>query len=179
MGATQQGSAAEKTAADATDAADAANAVHERGKREFTQLFSSTRRGAHLARVSATQHLAAWGYETGSAALVVSELAANAVAHGHAPGRDFLLRLAVEPDRPAILRIEVSDACAERRPPSHPRLPDDDAENGRGLFLVQAFAVNWGVVEQVPGKTVWAVLDLFSGGLSGEGGAQDGSEHWT
>ncbi|MFC4885913.1 ATP-binding protein [Streptomyces beijiangensis] len=129
-------------------------------KREFTRLFSSTRRGAHLARIDAARHLAAWGYGTDVPALVVAELAANAVAHCRAPGRDFQLHLAVDPDRPALLRVELSDACADRLPPPHPRLPGGDDEGGRGLVLVAALSLGWGVADRPYGKTVWAEVLL-------------------
>ncbi|MEC4020663.1 ATP-binding protein [Streptomyces sp. H27-D2] len=127
-------------------------------KHEFKELFSSTSRGAHLARVSATQRLAEWGYVTDIAALIVSELAANAATHCLAAHRDFLLRLAVHAHSPALLRIEVSDACGEARP--KPRHPTGDAESGRGLLLVGAMAIAWGVGERTPGKTVWAQVLL-------------------
>ncbi|WP_308409533.1 ATP-binding protein [Streptomyces sp. A3M-1-3] len=35
-------------------------------------------------------------------------------------------------------------------------MPADDAESGRGLLLVQALALDWGVAERPYGKTVWA-----------------------
>jgi hypothetical protein len=80
--------------------------------RVFTQRFSSTPRGARLARHLAVHRLDAWGVPYGSAvsdtaALLVAELAANAVTHGRVPGRDIevLLRLDAY-----TLRIEVSDS---------------------------------------------------------------------
>ncbi|MEV0093290.1 ATP-binding protein [Streptomyces sp. NPDC050738] len=132
-------------------------------KREFAQLFSSTRRGAHLARVAAVRVLAAWGYEADVPALVVAELAANAVAHCRTAGRDFRLYLAVDPDRFAVLRVELSDACADTRPAPRPCLPDDDAEGGRGLVLVEALSLDWGVADRPYGKTVWAEVLLEVG----------------
>ncbi|MFJ9342667.1 ATP-binding protein [Streptomyces sp. NPDC101733] len=134
--------------------------------RVFTQRFSSTLRGARLARWLALYQLDAWGVPYGSptsdtAALLVAELAANAVTHGRVPGRDFELAVKL---LGRTLRVEVSDTRGERRPPcpgtSRP-FPRALAENGRGLLLVEVLADRWGVLDRVPvGKTVVAELDL-------------------
>jgi anti-sigma regulatory factor (Ser/Thr protein kinase) len=95
-----------------------------------------------------------------AAALIVTELSANAVTHGRVPGRDFELRLAL---MPGILRIEVSDTRTERRPPAPGAVPPPQllAESGRGLILVDVLADRWTVLDRVPiGKTVRAELDL-------------------
>ncbi|MFF4172782.1 ATP-binding protein [Streptomyces sp. NPDC001744] len=133
--------------------------------RAFAQRFSSTPRGARLARRLAVLQLDRWGVPYGSgtsetAALLVAELAANAVTHGRVPGRDCELALAYTPGR--LLRIDVSDTRGERRPAlAVPEGPD--AEGGRGLLLVEALASRWSVLDRVPvGKTVRAELDLGS-----------------
>ncbi|MGC9500717.1 ATP-binding protein [Streptomyces sp. WG7] len=133
--------------------------------RVFVQRFSSTPRGARLARHLAVQRLHAWGVPYGSAvsdtaALLVAELTANAVTHGRVPGRDIevLLRLDAY-----TLRIDVSDSRGECRPagPEGTAVAAPDAEGGRGLLLVDALADRWGVLDRVPvGKTVRAELDL-------------------
>ncbi|MFI2783270.1 ATP-binding protein [Streptomyces sp. ALB3] len=124
---------------------------------EFTVLLSPTRRGARLARLLATAHLAAWGLPSERAAHIVAELATNAMVHGRVPGRDFRLRLAVHHGE--HLRIEVTDTRSERLPA--PLSPADDAESGRGLLIVEALADRWGVAPgPFPRKTVWAELDL-------------------
>lgn len=81
----------------------------------------------------------------------LAELASNAVTHGRVPGRDFELRLVLSADH---LRIEVSDARAEREP-EPVREPD---EGGYGLLLVAALATAWGVKDRCVGKTVWATV---------------------
>ncbi|MFC9592464.1 ATP-binding protein [Streptomyces sp. NPDC056944] len=133
--------------------------------RVFTQRFSSTPRGARLARRLALHQLDRWRLPYGSetsdvAGLLVAELAANAVTHGRVPGRDFELTLAYTPG--LLLRIDVSDTRGERRPaPGVPGLLD---EGGRGLLLVEALATRWAVLDRVPvGKTVRAELDLGPG----------------
>ncbi|MFI5807905.1 ATP-binding protein [Streptomyces sp. NPDC051561] len=126
-------------------------------KAEFEQRITSTRRGARLARLLAQQTLGEWGVPYGcefsdAVVSVVAELAANAVLHGHLPGRDFGLRLALSD----VLRIDVTDARGERRPVERPAAPDE--EGGLGLLLVGELAPRWGVTERNPGKTVWAEL---------------------
>ncbi|MFD5424003.1 ATP-binding protein [Streptomyces sp. NPDC127084] len=130
-------------------------------KNEFTQRLSSTRRGARLARHLAVHRCHTWGIPYSSelsdnAALIVAELAANAVTHGRVAGRDFELRLLLGS---GTLRIEVADARGERAPVA--AVPSAaDSETGRGLLLVDALASDWGTTQRVVGKTVWAELPL-------------------
>ncbi|MFE4690610.1 ATP-binding protein [Streptomyces sp. NPDC056749] len=132
----------------------------------FVQRFSSTPRGARLARRLVLHRLDSWGVPHGSeasdtAALLVAELAANAVTHGRVPGRDFEVAAEL---RGRTLRIEVSDTRGELRPsaPGMPRAPMPLlAETGRGMLLVEALADRWDVLDRVPvGKAVVAELEL-------------------
>jgi anti-sigma regulatory factor (Ser/Thr protein kinase) len=133
----------------------------------FSLRLSATRRGARLARRLTAQQLDAWGWPydgdaNRAAALLVAELAANAVLHGRVSGRDFRLRLTLYPADPA-LRIEVTDAGVDRRPPTPGTLetPSPDTESGRGLLLVEALATHWGTTWGDPyTKTVWCELAL-------------------
>ena len=131
--------------------------------RAFAQRLTATPRAARLARHLAVNQLDAWGIPHGSdpsdtVALIVAELAANAVTHGRVPGRDFELRLSLVT---GSVRIEVTDTRAERHPRAqrHAGLLD---ETGRGLVLVDALADRWEVLdrEPPPGKTVRAEVDL-------------------
>ncbi len=85
-------------------------------------------------------------------ALLVSELATNAVRHA---GTHFTV--CVELAEGAI-RVEVTDPAAEmpvRRSPS----PTDTG--GRGLHIVDRLAQDWGVIAESPaGKTVWFKVAL-------------------
>ncbi|MEF9907134.1 ATP-binding protein [Streptomyces sp. P9-A2] len=135
--------------------------------REFVMRFSPTPRGARLARRLVADRLDAWGHPHTSTtnetlSLITAELTANAVRHGHVPGRDFEVRLT---GTDGELRVEVSDTRTERVPLPLPLLdePPTDAESGRGLMLVAALADEWGTTPRVnaPGKTVWAVLGLL------------------
>ncbi|MFE9825482.1 ATP-binding protein [Streptomyces sp. NPDC005791] len=132
--------------------------------RDFTMRFSSTPRGARLARRLAGERLDAWGIPYGSDAhdavtLTVAELSSNAVRHGHVSGRDFRLRLCAEG---TAVRVEVTDTRGERLPSPAETVPTDQ-DGGRGLLLVTALADRWGwyPCADGPGKTVWAVLDVF------------------
>jgi hypothetical protein len=122
--------------------------------------FTSSGKGAQLARRVAVRRLREWGYATDTPALLIGELTVSAVEHCHAPGRDFRPQLTVRPD--ATLRIEVSDACTDH----HPELvkPPDDAESGRGMLLIDALSTAWGSHARAPeagiGKTVWCECAL-------------------
>lgn len=132
--------------------------------RTFEMRFSSTPRGARLARRLAANRLDAWGipYGTGpheEIALVIGELTANAVRHGHVPSRDFHLLLHLSAPARTV-RIEVTDTRTEHTPPDPEALPapGSDDTGGRGLLLVAALATRWGwhLRPAGPGKTVWA-----------------------
>jgi hypothetical protein len=82
------------------------------------------------------------------AALVVSELAANAVRHARSPF-SVLVR-----ETESALRVAVGDArgdCDELQMIAHPM---------HGLGLVAALAAVWGVETAPRGKAVWAELTL-------------------
>ncbi|MFF1721432.1 ATP-binding protein [Streptomyces sviceus] len=130
--------------------------------RMFTQRLSATPRGARLARHLALNQLHDWGIPhdapaADAVAVIVAELAANAVTHGRVPGRDFELRLSLVP---GSVRVEVTDTRAEPVPAVRPSGPLDGG--GRGLLLVDALADRWEVLdrEPPPGKTVRAEVDL-------------------
>lgn len=125
---------------------------------EFTMQFTSTPRGARLARRLISHRLDEWGHPYTSPVnetltLIAAELAANAIRHGHVPGRDFRVRLTADG---LTLRIEVTDTRTERQPEL--RDPQGAADSGRGLHLVSRLAERWGCAPRcgAPGKTVWA-----------------------
>lgn len=130
----------------------------------FEMRFTSSPRGARLARRLAALRLDAWGIPFGTAphediTLIVAELTANAVRHGHVPGRDFHFRLYVTADGRTV-RVEVGDTRAERVPrrPVPGREGAVAPEAGRGLLIVSQLADRWGWHPRPagPGKTVWA-----------------------
>ncbi|MEU5578050.1 ATP-binding protein [Streptomyces huasconensis] len=89
-----------------------------------------------------------------AAALVLSELVTNAVAH--TTSRWIVCELCADSGK---LRISVSDeGCGPSVP--RPVHRGADEEHGRGLLLVDAVSSAWGVHEAGPGvgRTVWAEL---------------------
>ncbi|MGW3728918.1 ATP-binding protein [Streptomyces sp. NPDC000851] len=127
--------------------------------RTFSQLFSSTRRGARLARLLAAEQLRTWEVSptvTERAEQIVAELAANSALHGRVQGRDFRLALTLDTTT-GTLRIAVSDARGDHIPVPTTTAQPEEAESGRGLLLVTALADRWGTEPYPPGgKTIWA-----------------------
>lgn len=141
--------------------------------------FASTPRGARLARLFAVRGMEEWGYPAASdvscaVALVVGELAANAVRHGRVPGHQFGLRLLLD-EAAELVRVEVADAASAKRVPAAAPRSSPEGESGRGLLLVEALAVRWGSAPRRPlGKTVWAELSA-----EGPAPVQDDATHGT
>ena len=84
--------------------------------------------------------------------LVISELVTNAVRHAGTGQVSLSVQLVQ-----AGLRIEVDDSN-----PVLPQLclPDEHAENGRGLFLVAVLADRYGADPTPTGKRCWAEIAL-------------------
>lgn len=99
---------------------------------------------------------ALWGVSdiADDAALVVTELVANAVQHARTSCtvtvtlRERYLHIAVR-DRSRQLPRRVTT--------------DDELEAGRGLLIVEGIATSWGVVDTLGGKVVWASVRLRRG----------------
>ncbi len=88
------------------------------------------------------------------AGLVLSELFTNAIRYSDSERITCALRVTGN-----LMRLEVADqGCGLTEPRS--REPGTDEERGRGLLLVNALAVAWGVQTCPDGKgrLVWAVL---------------------
>lgn len=144
--------------------------------------FTSTAKCVSLVRTQVEKKLCDWGFpydDVTTGVLVASELAANAVVHGHVPGHLFEVQLTRSAE---TCLIEVSDRS--------PRLPKAlaaaaDDEHGRGLQLAAALALEVGHRPRKPvGKTVWARLsmapecpDAASPARRHRGGAQAAEGH--
>ena len=84
------------------------------------------------------------------AALVVTELATNAVVHAESA---FTVGLLLSED---MIRISVEDSV----PLSSPAGSLAASAPGHGLGVVAAMAVRWGVETEADGKAVWAELAI-------------------
>lgn len=103
------------------------------------------------ARRWAADHASVEGAAGDTLALLVSELAANAVMHARAP---FTVTLDQEDDH---LRVAVSDQGHDVLPEL--RALDPRATSGRGLRMVAALVAAWGVESGPrPPTTVWFTL---------------------
>jgi len=123
---------------------------------EYTLYIPHDPRAVTIGRRTLRLILAAHGlpHLAEAAELLATELVSNAVRHTKGPAA---IRLRWE-DR--VLRIGVWDA--DPTPPEPPAYTDADAEQGRGLALVRAWADDWGWFP-LPrtgdsGKYVWCEL---------------------
>jgi anti-sigma regulatory factor (Ser/Thr protein kinase) len=110
----------------------------------------------HLSEVQRARHLTSERarlarVDADDAELVVSELITNALRHG-GPGVDLWVR----PLAAGGLRLEVVDGRGGSTP--QVQRPDDDAESGRGLVIVETLARRWGTERLAAGKQVWCEL---------------------
>ncbi len=118
------------------------------------------------ARLHARQVLWEWGLRSlgESAELLVAELVTNAVKASRTMTQAFPVRLWLASDSAQVL-ILVSDASPQ---PLVRMDTSDEAENGRGLMLVEAISEQWGwyFCEDKDRKVVWATVRLFAQGIS-------------
>ncbi|WP_328393425.1 ATP-binding protein [Streptomyces sp. NBC_00390] len=83
-----------------------------------------------------------------AAELVVSELVTNAVRYGAPPVRLHLIKT-------HTLTCEVHDTGTAAPHLRHARTAD---ERGRGLFIINQLAAQWGTRYTRDGKIIWAEL---------------------
>ncbi|MEU9450164.1 ATP-binding protein [Streptomyces sp. NPDC048277] len=120
--------------------------------------LAPTPRAVGNARRSVGDLLASWDVPEearDNAVLVTSELVTNAIVHS--AGRRIVCRVHAGADR---IRIEVEDQDGGFTLPA-PRQARPDEQNGRGLFLVDALSLDWGVTvapERPSVRVVWAEL---------------------
>ena len=109
--------------------------------REFDPVPASTTSARQFAVSILREH----GFPSWPADLLVSEVVTNVINHAETP-----FTVAVSFDD--VARVTVFDGNSIL-----PALRElaDDAEEGRGLFLVQALARRWGVENHPSGKQVW------------------------
>lgn len=117
----------------------------------WSTVLPPTPASVPLARHFATDALHALGHDELDevAALLVSEMATNAVVHAKSPMRVSVWCHGGNP------RVEIRDDD-----PTLPRevQPDPFATGGRGILLVDGLAKDWGINHNGRGKTVWFEL---------------------
>lgn len=119
---------------------------------EAVRSFPRTRDSARAAREFVTGNLDSWAGDTVAtdAAIVIAELASNAVLHARTP---FTVTVSRWADR---VRIAVRDAVP-LADAGHGRLV---TKPGHGLDLVAKLARRWAVEPLADGKVVWAELHV-------------------
>ncbi|MFE9486258.1 MULTISPECIES: ATP-binding protein [unclassified Streptomyces] len=125
--------------------------------REDRLDFTPIARSVSFSRRRTARLVREWGFPglAGDAALLVSELATNALLHGAVRGRLFRVQLTLTA---TVLRVAVSDPRGERLPDLREATADECY--GRGLLIVMGIADHWGVEPRTVGKTVFAELAL-------------------
>ncbi|MFE9967171.1 ATP-binding protein [Streptomyces sp. NPDC005525] len=117
-----------------------------------------TGRARRFLRRTATE----WSVGEGAAQaaeLVVSELFTNAVRHTNADRIRLRLRR-----HHALLYVEVFDREPHRR--LEAMCPESDAEDGRGLLIVESLCLRWGRRPDRDGSLTWACLSAPDGELA-------------
>jgi anti-sigma regulatory factor (Ser/Thr protein kinase) len=94
-----------------------------------------------------------------AAELLTSELVTNGLAVSQGVGGWPSLQLCISGDEVGLW-IAVADRSEQPLPAGAAESADDDAENGRGLFLVEQLSAAWGTyeLEGSVGKVVWCRL---------------------
>jgi anti-sigma regulatory factor (Ser/Thr protein kinase) len=120
-------------------------------RHEMSIVLSGAATSPGEARRFVDETLASWSLSAlrDEVELLTSELVTNVVLHARTEFTVRLRRLH------GSLRVEVVDGSLASPRKAH--VIDDDVEGatGRGLLLVEALAVNWGVAPTHAGKTVW------------------------
>ncbi|MGA4849206.1 ATP-binding protein [Streptomyces sp. G5(2025)] len=124
------------------------------GNPGYTETMPCKPASARRARLFVSTALHAWGIGelTEVGVLVVAELINNAIDHT----RCRVVRVQVTRPADGVVRIGVADKCKDAPETGD---PDDDSEEGRGLFLVEALSRRWGYDRKRWGKVVWAELE--------------------
>jgi len=116
------------------------------------QTFPSVPISAGHARrfVAGALDEAGLGHFSYTAALLVSELVANAVLHSGTPF-DVVVKAGAD-----SVRVEVHDGTPELPVPKHYSAMSG---TGRGLVMVEQMSARWGADRTASGKVVWFELD--------------------
>ena len=137
-----------------------------------TRRFPETTASVPVARQFVADSLSALDPAVGEmAALLVSELATNAVVHASS---DFAVTVRY-PTPTGRVRVEVVDGVPGEPTPLR---PPPTALHGRGLLLVASLADEWGVegTDGEAGKTIWFELAPATAAAAAAAAAAAGSD---
>jgi anti-anti-sigma regulatory factor len=141
--------------------ADRATAITAVSKGEVTRQrwsldVAPTAQASAVGRDLVARALLAWHLDAlrADAELIISELCANVVRHAHTSMIVNVWR------SQRYLHLEVRDYSTQPPRSSETGIGSCASDHGRGLDMVSAFSVAWGVLPAADGKTVWAALKL-------------------
>jgi len=120
-------------------------------KAEVARTFPPDPTDIACVRRFAREVAESWDVAGEDLALLVTELATNAIQHA---GTEFTVRVS---RHSRVIRLEVQDQ-GDGTPA---RLKaGTDRPDGRGLLLVESLSYAWGVRHEAVGKTVWVELAI-------------------
>jgi anti-sigma regulatory factor (Ser/Thr protein kinase) len=131
----------------ASDSEPPANQAPTQQARQFPASENAPRAARNF--VAATLHRWNLDHLVAEAAIVVTELATNAVRHART---EFVVAIAARANG-----VEIAVRDGSRTPPVA-QVPDTSPLTGRGVLLVSALAHAWGTQDLAGGKLVWAEL---------------------
>jgi anti-sigma regulatory factor (Ser/Thr protein kinase) len=121
--------------------------------RRFTSAYHPLPSAAGQARNLLRQALKVWNLDGlyDSASVVLTEMISNAIRSDDVIEVDVFLD-----DDQRFVHLEVFDTCQDV---PEQQTPDDEAEVGLGLLLIEILATKWGWRLTPEGKVVYALLE--------------------
>ncbi|MER5985689.1 ATP-binding protein [Streptomyces sp. NPDC001787] len=138
-----------------TSSVEAASSTDQRVPLSYRASYIAHVTAASRARRDIAHAVKSWGmaHLADTARLCASELVTNAVVHTDSR----LVCMTVTRTSDITVRITVMDT--DRGELTVPAVPSVHEEHGRGLALVDAQAVRWGIDRLITGKRIWCELN--------------------
>jgi anti-sigma regulatory factor (Ser/Thr protein kinase) len=118
-----------------------------------TESFPPVVSSARSARRFVSDTLGSQGIDDFESELLTSELVTNVIRHART---EFHVSVIVRDDR---VRVEVSNTSSILPAVSDVLMDNEQLEDGRGLAILEAVALEWGVESSGDGKAVWFEVD--------------------
>ena len=118
-----------------------------------TESFPPVVSSARSARRFVSDTLAEQGIDDFESELLTSELVTNVIRHART---EFHVSVIVRDDS---VRVEVSNTSSIFPAVSDVLMDNQQFEDGRGLAILEAVALEWGVDSRPDGKAVWFEVD--------------------